>query len=64
VRCNPRRVQHRTGKGDAFEKSKLLLRILPTALIRPLLKLTGFLASSMGWSTPRSGSRPIGSAPR
>jgi len=45
----------RDGKDKEFEKSKPLLRALPTWLLRPLLKLTGFLASSMGWSIPALG---------
>lgn len=38
----------RAGKDETFEKSKGPLQILPTWLIRPLVKLTGFLASGLG----------------
>jgi hypothetical protein len=38
----------RDGKDSDFEKSKGLLRALPTWLLRPLLWLTGWLAGSLG----------------
>lgn len=38
----------RAGKDETFEKSKGPLQMLPTWLIRPLVKLTGFLASGLG----------------
>lgn len=45
----------RAGKDDEFEKSKGLLRVLPTWLIRPILWLTGFLTSSLGIALPAVG---------
>ncbi len=38
----------REGKDEGFEKSKGLLRALPTWLLRPILWLTGFLTSAIG----------------
>lgn len=38
----------RKGKDPDFEKTKGVLRALPTFLIRPLVKLTGFLGGAMG----------------
>src|SRR4051794_26360951 len=38
----------RAGKDDDFEKSKGLLRVLPTWLIRPIVWLTGFITRSLG----------------
>ena len=43
------------GKDDDFEKSKGLLRALPTWLIRPLVGLIGWLASCLGLSIPALG---------
>lgn len=43
------------GEDDAFNKSKGLLRALPTWLIRPLLFVTGWLASAVGISVPALG---------
>lgn len=45
----------RTGKDAAFEKSKGPLKILPTWLIRPLLKVTGWLTGSLGINMPAFG---------
>lgn len=45
----------RTGKDEGFKKSMGPIKMLPTWIIRPLLKITGFLASSMGWSIPALG---------
>ncbi len=45
----------RDGKDDDFEKSKGLLRALPTWLLRPLLWLTGWLSGSMGANIPALG---------
>jgi pyruvate dehydrogenase E2 component (dihydrolipoamide acetyltransferase) len=45
----------RAGKDDDFEKSKGLLRALPTWLLRPLLWLTGWLSGSLGVSIPALG---------
>lgn len=54
----------RTGDDADWEKSKGVIKLLPTWLLRPLLWLTGFLASSLGISAPALGvSRfPFGSA--
>lgn len=54
----------RTGKDSDWEKSKGVIRLLPTWLLRPLLWFTGWLASSLGVSAPVLGvSRfPFGSA--
>lgn len=38
----------RKGEDEAFEKSKGVLRALPTWLIRPLLSVSGWLSGSMG----------------
>jgi pyruvate dehydrogenase E2 component (dihydrolipoamide acetyltransferase) len=38
----------RKGEDAAFEKSKGLLRVLPTWLLRPILWLTGWLTGSLG----------------
>ncbi len=45
----------RTGKDDDFNKSKGLLRALPTWLIRPLLWLTGWLSGALGANIPALG---------
>lgn len=45
----------RKGADDAFEKSKGPLKILPTWLIRPLLKFTGWLTGSLGIDMPAFG---------
>jgi pyruvate dehydrogenase E2 component (dihydrolipoamide acetyltransferase) len=45
----------RAGKDAAFEKSKGPLQILPTWLIRPMLKFTGWLTGSLGISMPAFG---------
>lgn len=54
----------RTGDDADWEKSKGVIKLLPTWLLRPLLWVTGFLASSLGVSAPVLGvSRfPFGSA--
>ena len=46
----------RGGKDEEFEKSKGLLRALPTWLIRPILKLTGYLTGRRDWSCATPGS--------
>lgn len=53
----------RQGKDDDFEKSKGLLKALPTWVLRPLLKGIGWLTSSLGVSVPALGleSFPFGS---
>ena len=38
----------RAGKDEAFNKSKPILKLLPTWLLRPIAKLTGWLAASLG----------------
>lgn len=43
------------GEDDDFNKSKGLLRALPTWMIRPLLFVTGWLASALGVSIPALG---------
>lgn len=45
----------RAGKDVAFEKSKGPLQLLPTWLIRPMLKVTGWLTGSLGISIPAFG---------
>lgn len=45
----------RAGKDAEFEKSKGPLQLLPTWLIRPLLKVTGWLTGSLGVSVPAFG---------
>lgn len=59
-----RELRERAGKlrsgGDKdFEKSKGLLRALPTWLLRPLVSMTGFLASSLGWEIKALGVEPF-----
>lgn len=51
------------GEDEQFNKSKGPLQILPTWIIRPLLKITGFLSGRLGWSVPLLGleSYPFGS---
>ncbi len=49
----------RKGEDDDFNKSKGLLRALPTWLIRPLLTVTGWLASAVGMSIPALGVKPF-----
>ena len=53
----------RQGKDDDFEKSKGLLKALPTWVLRPLLKAIGWLTSAVGISVPALGleSFPFGS---
>lgn len=43
------------GEDDDFNKSKGLLRALPTWLLRPLLFVTGWIASAVGMSVPALG---------
>lgn len=40
----------RAGKDEQYEKSKGVLKILPTFIIRPLIWFTGFLSGSLGVS--------------
>ena len=54
----------RGGNDDDFEKSKGVLRALPTWLLRPLLYLTGWLTAALGVSAKALGLErfPFGSA--
>jgi len=54
----------RAGKDPDFEKSKGVIKLLPTWLLAPLVWLTGWLASSLGVSIPALGvvKYPFGSA--
>lgn len=45
----------RDGKDDDFEKSKGLLRILPTWLLRPLINTIGFIGGGLGISLKFAG---------
>lgn len=45
----------RTGKDESFKKSMGPIQMLPTWIIRPVLSITGFLASSLGLSIPALG---------
>lgn len=49
----------RDGRDEGWEKSKDVIRLLPTWLLRPLLWLTGLLASSFGVSAPALGIEPF-----
>lgn len=49
----------RLKKDDEFEKSKGLLKALPTWVLRPLVWLTGFLSGSLGLSLPALGVTPF-----
>lgn len=45
----------RGGQDPEFEKSKGMLRALPTWILRPLLRFTGWLTASLGVSLPALG---------
>lgn len=45
----------REGRDEDWEKSKGAIKLLPTWLLRPLLWLTGFISSSLGWNAPALG---------
>jgi len=45
----------RGGKDDDFEKSKGIINLLPTWLLKPVLKLTGWLTTSLGLDLPSLG---------
>lgn len=45
----------REGKDDEFEKSKGAMNLLPTWILKPLLKFTGWFTTSLGWSLPALG---------
>lgn len=49
----------RAGKDDAFEKSKGLLRLLPTWVLRPIVWFTGWVTASMGWKFAPAGLEPF-----
>lgn len=59
-----RSTKVRKGQDDEFEKSKGLIRLLPTWLLKPVLTFTGWLTSSLGISMPALGLEafPFGSA--
>jgi pyruvate/2-oxoglutarate dehydrogenase complex dihydrolipoamide acyltransferase (E2) component len=54
----------RAGRDEQFEKSKGLLRMLPTWLIRPVLRLSGYLTGALGIELKALGLEafPFGSA--
>jgi pyruvate/2-oxoglutarate dehydrogenase complex dihydrolipoamide acyltransferase (E2) component len=52
----------REGKDEGFEKSKGILRIMPTWILRPIVKLTGFLTSGLGIPAMGLEAFPFGSA--
>lgn len=49
----------RDGRDEDWEKNKQVISLLPTWLLRPLLWLTGLLASSFGVSAPALGVEPF-----
>ena len=51
------------GRDEQFNKSMGPLKWMPTWLIRPLVKVTGYVASVLGWSVPALGveAYPFGS---
>lgn len=51
----------RAGKDESFEKSKGLIRLLPTWLLRRILAFTGWVTSSLGVSMSGLGAFPFGS---
>lgn len=51
----------RAGKDESFEKSKGLIRLLPTWLLRRILAFTGWVTSSLGISMSGLGAFPFGS---
>lgn len=54
----------RRGEDDDWQRSRTIIRWLPTQLLRPVLWLVGLLSGSFGWSLPELGIRryPFGSA--
>ena len=46
------------GKDDAFNKSKGAIRLLPTWILRPMLRLVGWLGGCGGFSIPALGVEP------
>lgn len=55
VDLRERAARLREGKDNEFEKSKGLLRALPTWIIRPILWLSGWLTASWGFDLPSLG---------
>ena len=49
----------RDGRDENWEKNKQVISLLPTWLLRPLLWLTGLLASSFGVNAPALGVEPF-----
>ena len=49
----------RASADPAYEKSKSAIRMMPTWVLKPMLNLTGFLASSLGLSIPALGVEPF-----
>lgn len=51
------------GEDEALNKSKGAIRAMPTWLLRRVLRLTGYIASVLGWNLPALGveARPFGS---
>ena len=54
----------RKGQDDAFEKSKGIIRLLPTWLLKPILSFSGWLTGALGVNLPALGLEafPFGSA--
>ena len=52
-----------SGKDEAFNKAMGPIKMLPTWILKPLLKMTGYLSSVLGWDVPALGieSYPFGS---
>ncbi|MEX1368270.1 MAG: 2-oxo acid dehydrogenase subunit E2 [Nannocystaceae bacterium] len=46
------------GKDEAYNKSKGIIRKLPTWLLSPLLRMVGWLGACGGWSVPALGVEP------
>lgn len=59
-----RSTKVRKGQDTEFEKSKGLIRLLPTWILKPVLNFTGWLTGSLGVSMPALGLEafPFGSA--
>ncbi len=51
------------GKDETFKKSMGPVKALPTWILKPLLKVTGYLSAVLGWDVPALGleARPLGS---
>ena len=48
----------RGGKDEEFNKTLATMRLLPTWVLRPIVRFTGWLAGSLGLSIPALGVRP------